>query len=300
MAFAGFIEETLPQDVEAMVRETVRVLKKFHAKSIPSLVYGEISKEKAKELHKIIYNLYCIDSSMHKYIVDIYTLEIKEQYKEKVEKINERFMIALEQAHQIIEKYRERFTELEKKEWIICTLKGVSKNDITRRMYLNCEPDHILTVVLSLMNWAEKYKMNVIFKFPNYKSVTFAELIRADKIVIYYGESGRTHELLRDWVGSVRTFLRPARPMFTRIEREGAAFAFEPTPDQHAFYYNTIGKESSFGSFVALVVAWGILSWSVSHTHLPYSTEDFAEVTKEIIKQLELHKFKKLISMPTG
>lgn len=290
------IDAKIINDITHVIKETLRVLQKHKPQIYFRISTKPHSKQIERELDDTIYELYHIDSKIAKYFTDVYTLEVEEQYKEKVMKLNLIFKDRLRQALQIVEKHADKFV-IYKNSWIQVNPKA--SINTTRRMYLNCDPEHVNIVIHDLIHlmmgaFFSGRKPKIKFKFPNYKIVRMKMLIRADKVVVYYGDDETTHKVLRDWAGMAGRFFHKDTPLFTRVEREGVGFAYEPPPKQREYVVAFTGREKvSFGSFMSLVIARYLYAWSIEHNHTPRGAE-IVRVAEEIYK-LKLkgkHKFK--------
>lgn len=289
------IDTKIINDIAHAIKETLQALKKYEPETYSELSAEQSDSKKIKrKLSNIIYKLYHADPKMAKYFADIFTLKIKEQYKNEVIRLNTVFRDRLHQALNIVKRHADDFIIL-RDFWVqVCPKTGVK---IVRRMYLNCDPEHINIVIYDLMlllegAFSKGKKPKITFKFPDYKTVEMKELIRADKIVIYYGDDRATYKLLNDWVEKVGHFLHKDAPLFTRVEKEGVGFAYELSPKHQDYAKMHIGDTTSFGGFMALVIARYLHSWSMEHGHVPKGSE-IVQVAEEIyhLKLKGVHKF---------
>lgn len=282
-------------DITHAISECLNFISKHDPQVYSQLTLLPDKKAIEEKLKDIIYKLYHVDPKMTFFFRDIFGEEAKEQYAEKIRQLNELFVNRLKQALAIVEMHRDRFN-VDIDWWVQVNPK--TEVNVTRRMYLNCDPEYISIVIADLVKlmfvgFGHANTPQIIFKFPNPARVSKSMLIRADKVVIYYGDDPVTHEILRDWVGSMAKFLREHVPLFTRKEREGVGFAYEPPPEQQEYAKLHTGEMTSFGGFMALVIARYLYAWCQQYKKIPHGGEIViiaAEIFEE--KLIKKHKYK--------
>lgn len=283
-------------DITHAISECLNFISKHDPQVYSQLIFSPYKKAIEKKLADIIYKLYHVDPKITFFFRDIFGEEAKEQYAEKIRQLNELFVNRLKQTLAIVETHRDRLNVYIWGGWVQVNPK--TEVNVTRRMYLNCDPEYINIVIadlvkLMLVGFGHAHTPQIIFKFPDPARVSKSMLIRADKVVIYYGDDPVTHEILRDWVGSMAKFFREHVPLFTRKEREGVGFAYEPPPEQQEYAKLHTGEMTPFGGFMALVIARYLYAWCQLHKKIPHSGE-IVRIAAEIFEEklIKKHKYK--------
>jgi len=254
------------------------------------------------KLQSIIYNLYHRDPKLAGYFNDIKGIEVKTEYAEEVRKLDTIFKDRLKQAYDLVHIHTDMFTINTRNRggsltgWVQVNPKF--DLDVTRRMYLNVMPEHINLVVFALVNlMLHGFQSNklpqIIFKFPNPVCGTQRELIRADKVVVYYGNDAETHKILSEWSHAMGKYFHSDTPLFTTKIVDGVGFAYEPPPEQHEYTVKHTGEMASFGSFMSLVIGRYLHAWILHNKKIPNDAE-MHQIAAEIYhyKLMKEHKYK--------
>ncbi len=213
---------------------------------------------------------------------------VKEEYREEVERLSDVFKNKLAAAFLTAREHKDVLGVSIRGAWVYVSTPY--NPAVRRRMYLNCVPEHMDTVVRELINlmlcsFQGKLQQYIAFKFPFFSKIERIHLIKADKIIVYYEDGPDTHEILQRWARSMSKYFHSDAPKFTRQEIDGVGFAYEPLPE-HKEYAKEHGEEEvSFSGFMALVIAEHLYSWCISHQKIPDQAE-LAELAKEILGEL--------------
>jgi hypothetical protein len=254
-------------------------------------------KEFETWLGEQVYRIYVRDRTMAGYFDDIHGYKIKAEYLNDVNQLHAEYKAKLETAWGVISHYRDRLNLSADGLWLHVSPKGLPVT-VKRRLYINCNPKHVDEVIkrlvqLMVTGFGASGPARIYFKFRDYRFVQPRNLIRADRIVVYYEDSPVTHEILRDWVTSIRQFLHPTEPLFTRQAVNGTGFAYEPLPEHQEYAKMHSGEEASFGQFIALVIARYLYPWCLRNRRLPRTSADFQQIAREIFygKLINKHHF---------
>lgn len=269
-------EKKMVADVEFAIAELVKHIEKQRRK-----LYGP-GRVEQDEIKRILYNIYNRDAKMNYMLRDMYgELKLRWRYKREVYDKNKRFVEKLKTAEtwskNVAAYYKDNiFVSYDREFCKVITASFDYKN--VRRLYLNCDPEHIEKVVKSLLDFLSESRglVKLQFKFPRHDVAEkhIGMLIRTDKLVIYYrADDMDTHFKLHDMVGRLRGYLKPSTPLFTRLTgHEGAALAFEPPPSAQK-YAGPRGEVLSFGEFIAAVIAEELSGWCIANSKHPSGGE---------------------------
>ena len=222
-------EHKVVLNIAYSIREVIRVLTSK----------GELNElfnpAKFKKIQDEIYELYNKDAGMILFLNGIIQQEGLERYYEILRQENTKFKQALLQSEYIV-KSKNNLQIVRHGIWI--QVNPEYAVDAKRRLYVNCQPEYINHVVNYLAKYLAQGHAKYIFKFPSAQSIRLdvpAELVRADKLVIYYENDAQTHEFLIKILQTLRPYLRIDTPLFTHKIENGIAFAYEPPPDPHTY-----------------------------------------------------------------
>jgi len=231
----------------------------------------------------IIYGFANLDHNMiRRYFDDMLDLEVKEEYREELHHLTRIYVEKLRVAFQITAQHRD---QLEVGVFGNFIAVRSHETNIKRRMYLNCVPDHIDKVVDSLIKLMLK-GLKFEFKFPLFEKLSPHMLVKADKIIVYYGDDSHTHNTLKVWSKSMADFFHSDAPRFTRQEIEGVGFAYQPLPEHHQYAREHPDESVSFSKFMSIVIAEHLYKWCLKHQKIP-SERDFSDVAREIRYELD-------------
>ena len=257
------IKHYVVRDIAYSIREVIRVLDRG----------GRLNElfdlKEFKKIQDEIYELYNKDAAMVLFLNDILQQEGQERYYEVLRKEITKFKQALILSETIV-RSKNNLQIVRHGIWI--QVNPEYAVDAKRRLYINCQPEYINHVVNYLATYLAQGHAKYIFKFPDANSIRLnapAELVRADKLVIYYENDAQTHEFLIKILQTLRHYLRIDVPLFTHKIENGIAFAYEPPPEVHEYVQEHTGERASFGMFMALVIARYLQAWVVAHRRCP-------------------------------
>jgi len=287
------IKSEIIDNIAFSISEVLKALQKHDPGMCASLVNEPYSGAIEEKLSNILYNRYKKDRTMERYFNDIMTLDLKDDFITTIEKKHVKFADALKRARKISKKYSDDvdvsiMKQNGKKSWVWVQPENQRKFKIGRRMYLNVSPGYVDIVVYRLLDfmmhgWHAGEIPAFAFKFPYYKLASKIDgLIRADKIIVYYANDPKVHEHMRDLAGEIgMKFLKKGQPLYTINERDGVAFALEPTPTQQGYAKLHTGAIESYGGFISLVIARYLYAVTQNYGRLP-SAGEIKQIAEDI------------------
>lgn len=289
----SFGEEKVIRDITGILKETIKQLQARHE------LYLLLDDSNKKRIMYFMYDLYNVDNYIARELQDIAAREGQAARDIEKDRLHSAFKQQLEKAYNLVKNHHPSL-RIDCGYWI--QVDPPQSIEVRRRIYLNCRPEYIDTIVRVLLQYLLTNQARFVFKFPNFDDVRINGrlhqphndcLIRADKVVVYYGNDEPTHRVLEQFVQRYKNFLHPDQPLFTNRLVEGAGFAYEPTEDMHGYFGTHIktkdpvtGREeperASFGQFIALIATRYLIAWAMKHMLVCPICHRGAEITHKM------------------
>ncbi len=270
----------LTRDIKHVFTELGVWIRKYEPEFVLELITPPVKDVNLKKLAEIVHQIYLRDRSASHMFKDIYTLNPREGYEEKIFDLDLLYQEMVAAAATQIESHKNVF-RTEQAEHFLHVKLNSTPIKYSRKLYLNVKPNYIAFVIHKLMTKIINTNLKVEFKFPLFDIENW--FILSDKLIIYFGDQKHVIADLRRFVDEIKACLLPHAQLFTHRITHGAGFANPPNHKQKEYLSQHMPGWKTYGHFMCLAVAEYYYRAVIKEKKMP---NDLLKVTGYAIKRI--------------
>ncbi len=229
--------------------------------------------EQLKTISDTLYNIYAFDFKYHHHVNN----PVEQQLIIDLTRELEVFRAGLVAAIKLCSSHAERGTCDQPKNsqdggWIYSGTKGsssLSVKDLKMRFYINTKTEHLASFVAELLNTMPTFHETFRFKFANPLQAEALDLMRPEKIVLYFPEN-TNFKAIYPFLYRVRQYFDKQVPLFVEKVMDGVGYAPHISP---AIQRYLDAPTNSYGDTVCNIVARSLLSFVIHYSRIPNEKE---------------------------
>jgi hypothetical protein len=229
--------------------------------------------QQMKTISDSLYNIYAFDFKYHHHVNN----PVEQELVIDITRELEVFRAGLEAAARLCSSHAKKGTcdqpdVSQDGGWILSGTKGSSSidmKDLKMRVYINTKTEQLASFVAELLNVMSTFHERFRFKFVNPLRVETLDLMRPEKIVLYFAE-GTDFKAIYPFLYKMRYYFDKQTPLFVEKVLEGVGFAPHITPAVQEYLD---APTNSYGDTVCTIIARSLLSFVFHYKRIPSEKE---------------------------
>lgn len=174
--------------------------------------------------------------------------------------------------------------------WLLSGTKGSSSLDIgslRMRIYINTKTEHLASFIAELLNAMPTFHETFRFKFTNPLRAEALDLMRPEKVVLYFPEN-TDFKTIYPFLYKVRRYYDKQIPLFVEKVLDGVGYAPHISP---AVQQYLDAPTNSYGGTVCTIIARSLLSFVFHNKKIP-TEKEYALIADTVYQIIYIQAFR--------